>query len=1393
MNTKGWLDSHDYRQFWASAANGLVRLGTGNVVGLHTVLQFQDEDEPVEVNYAAVATGWGSDGSWVVCFPEKCDGVHDAVTAKLVGMEVCDGCGHGCGGVCNPRDCANGLNSCPKGSKINKLAKFGHTGEGMVNPRHESGDSMTFHLAGCKAGAHSLGFAYQLAPGKRGGVTNLRTMQLSVNGIKIEPQLKFPATGGWSEEHWKEIFKRVQLLAGSNVVQLATTGTEGPNFDSLEVSEINNNNGMAVSSRGSVKITADNGYILYINGERIGAGGASQGKALGQSSYNQWWSTNSYEFIASCKIPTTFAIHAVDSGGIAAVIASFQHCGRAISTSDRWKCAPVTSITTSEKASQRRFIVGPTPMPHSQAKEYCRQKYDDLASIHNAEENRRVMLECRKKVGKLPKDYAKKGLPHGCWIGLTDQFREGRYSWTDGSPVDYMNWLPGQPDNYVMRGSKAQHGVAGDEDVVEMDLRTFTGGIGKWNDNIEAGNNHAGTFITGFYPVCESSVDKPPDITYLGCFKDNSACGQRKGESKAAYKKRIGQFMQFLPNGTAVFDADAGKCRDLNGAFFQMGSKASAAHCAELCKGYEYFGMQYYSECYCSNAEAMHERAPEADCNTPCWKGGAKHPARANPFAKGPKKEFCGGGWRNSVYKIKATQHWDNAGFNDEKWPSAADLGPNGVAPWFKRPGISPNAHWIWTADAGANGGFSTNIHTNIKDHSGSIGNTGTGEGDGNIFCRFTQPNQEINCPAAQARYYEDHPRVKASLFPAWLHYKDVGKEKGFGWPSELCNTCKARSRSGEPNGMTTNCDVSKLAQPQKVGQCFHDHGSSQYVESHKGGMTAPAKKRPNGAFTYEEGLMCTDKCRGTHDAAVATMIGATSCHLKGDICHGGHYGLGFANYNNPKGDSVTFNLHACNAGRHKVQISYALASDTPPRPLSVTVNGKTVQQSLAFPATGSWTQWGSVFTEAMLLDGENSITLTAIVNSGPNLDSITIYPHDDFDVGSAFVEVDNSHTFYVNGKQVGKGNRWNVADAHTFTASCAEPTVYAIHGKDAEAVGKAGAGIIATIQHCGETINTNTHWKCTASDLAGKTPQLSGWNQVGYDDSTWQLATDYGSNTDTNNYWYHHTKKPALHIAPEAHWIWTTDGKEHISQKTRQQHPGSTHNDVYCRLVSNHKDVNCKAAADRYSSDYNVKITDAWQHFRDKGKYMGRDWHSELCGRDCSFHSAPWNWIDATKGTDLGKISDDGSHAVKLPFPFMFYGQKKTTATVDANGFLSFSGEHHSHVAGMGAGGGATFPIPDSRLPNDFIGTMTQHATMPTYCYQTQCSRRLLAIQRARVVPRAFIGTAVSLSTHCTSPPPYPYSPDVTLTKQYSSKESPHRTHTVFPDHWYESTAFLC
>ncbi|XP_063962826.1 echinoidin-like [Lytechinus pictus] len=34
----------------------------------------------------------------------------------------------------------------------------------------------------------------------------------------------------------------------------------------------------------------------------------------------------------------------------------------------------------------------------------------------------------------------------GLWFGLHDQFMEGDFKWSDGSPFDYHAWAPGQPD-----------------------------------------------------------------------------------------------------------------------------------------------------------------------------------------------------------------------------------------------------------------------------------------------------------------------------------------------------------------------------------------------------------------------------------------------------------------------------------------------------------------------------------------------------------------------------------------------------------------------------------------------------------------------------------------------------------------------------------------------------------------------------------------------------------------------------------------------------------------------------------------------------------------------------------------------------------------------------------
>jgi hypothetical protein len=45
-----------------------------------------------------------------------------------------------------------------------------------------------------------------------------------------------------------------------------------------------------------------------------------------------------------------------------------------------------------------------------QARLYCQQNYDDLASIHSAEEQNLALQACQ-------------DAGHDCWIGLNDQFR----------------------------------------------------------------------------------------------------------------------------------------------------------------------------------------------------------------------------------------------------------------------------------------------------------------------------------------------------------------------------------------------------------------------------------------------------------------------------------------------------------------------------------------------------------------------------------------------------------------------------------------------------------------------------------------------------------------------------------------------------------------------------------------------------------------------------------------------------------------------------------------------------------------------------------------------------------------------------------------------------------
>ena len=61
----GLLDGNEYRPFWAQALNGMVRFGTGHIIGQNVIVQWQDPS-PIIPNYVGFTTGWGSSGDWII-------------------------------------------------------------------------------------------------------------------------------------------------------------------------------------------------------------------------------------------------------------------------------------------------------------------------------------------------------------------------------------------------------------------------------------------------------------------------------------------------------------------------------------------------------------------------------------------------------------------------------------------------------------------------------------------------------------------------------------------------------------------------------------------------------------------------------------------------------------------------------------------------------------------------------------------------------------------------------------------------------------------------------------------------------------------------------------------------------------------------------------------------------------------------------------------------------------------------------------------------------------------------------------------------------------------------------------------------------------------------------
>lgn len=110
--------------------------------------------------------------------------------------------------------------------------------------------------------------------------------------------------------------------------------------------------------------------------------------------------------------------------------------------------------------------------------------------------------------------------------------------------------------------------------------------------------------------------------------------------------------------------------------------------------------------------------------------------------------------------------------------------------------------------------------------------------------------------------------------------------------------------------------------------------------------------------------------------------------------------------------------------------------------------------------------------------------------------------------------------------RDIPNGDIWNVPDHITL-----DPNTRLIAVRAINLGTQYCGGILASVDD--NYLITNNRFKCTPTNPLN-------WEQLGYDDSSWQDAYEYGDNE--NGHWYCSNQQDVADINPSAAWIWTSD-----------------------------------------------------------------------------------------------------------------------------------------------------------------------------------------------------------------------------------------------------------